>query len=574
MAAVREGFLEEQLSKKYKIPPEQLEQARKQHSKNHLGLLTNLQQLAVLSEQQVIDIQVECFGARVLHLKSQPLKPEIVNLCPEEIRNRYQLLPVGLAGNILTVATSSIFQAQQALPEIQKTTHHFINFILAHPAEIRQRLLEFSSVQESIDELLEIRARELLDLPELSQEKLLEDPHGPVAQVINYLINTAVTAGASDIHFEPLSKNYRVRFRLDGLLREIKTFDKVFTAPFAAALKVMAAIDIAETRMPQDGSFRSNIAGRTVDFRVATYPTELGEKIVIRILDSNKGGINLDNLLLPDSEKAKLIEMIEKPHGLIVCAGPTGSGKSTTLYAILNHLNSPECNILTIEDPIEYRMAGISQAQVNSKKGFTFASGLRAMLRLDPNVILVGEMRDLETAAIGCQAALTGHLVLSTVHANSASQTVARFIDMGVETFTVASALQAVISQRLLRRLCTHCREAYTPAPVDMAKAGFTPPFPKELFRRKGCAQCHEDGYRGRMTVMEILVIYDDIRPLLQQAAPAGVIFQAAKERGMMTIHESALDKVRQGLTDTAEMERVLGVNPLGSPMILEKKAA
>lgn len=557
---LKEGFLEEQLSSKYKVSDEQLNQARKLNAKNRVGILTNLLQLGVLTEKQVIEIQVECFGTRVLALKNYPLKPEIVQLLPEDVRNKFSMLPVAQAGNILTVATSSIFQAQLASPELQKYSTCFMNFVLSYPSEIRARLAEFSKAQENLDGILQGRAKELSDAPELTAQKLIEDPHGPVAQVINFLVNHAVTSGASDMHFEPSQSNFRVRFRQDGVLRQIKAFEKVFAAPFAAALKIMASMDIAETRMPQDGTFRQLIAGRTVDFRVATYPTEFGEKIVIRILDSNKGGASIDNLMLPEEEKKKLITMIENPYGLIVCTGPTGSGKSTTLYAILAHLNSPDVNILTIEDPIEYRMGGISQAQVNVKKGFTFASGLRAMLRLDPNVILVGEMRDLETASIGVQAALTGHLVLSTVHANSATQTVARFIDLGVEPFTVAAALQGVISQRLVRRICEACKEQYKPTVEEVRSVGFANPLPVALFRGKGCKECHNSGYRGRVPVQEILVIYDEMRPLIQNGADPGRIFVEARKRGMMTIRENALEKVRKGITSVEEIVRVLGV--------------
>jgi len=569
----KEGLLEGQLTSKYGVTDEQLKQAKTQNAKNRAGLLSNLQQAGILTERQAVEIQVECFGTRVLQLKSYPLKAEVIGLLPEDLRNKYQLLPVGLSGNILTVATSSIIQAQLLSPELQKITPNFLNFVLAYPSELRARLQEFSQAQENIDEMLEGRAKELADAPELTEQKLIEDPHGPIAQVINYLIGHAVSGGASDMHFEPMQSTYRVRFRQDGVLRQIKTFDKVFTAPFAAAIKIMASMDIAETRLPQDGTFRQNTAGRIVDFRVATFPTEYGEKIVIRILDSNKGGISIENLLLTDEEKAKLIQMIENPYGLIVCAGPTGSGKSTTLYAILAHLNSPDCNILTIEDPIEYRMAGVAQAQVNVKKGFTFASGLRAMLRLDPNVILVGEMRDLETAAIGVQAALTGHLVLSTVHANSATQTVARFVDLGVEPFTVAAALQGVISQRLVRKICDSCREPYTPKPSELAEAGLAKVASPTLFKGKGCAQCHQSGYKGRLPIMEILVINEDLRPLIQRGASPEDLFRLARQQGLMTIRENALDKAQRGYTTLEEILRVLGVYE-PEEVIAQKKAA
>lgn len=577
---LKEGFLEEQLSKRYGITPDQMNQARKLNTKNHQGILLSLQELGALNEQKVVQIQEECFGTNALQLKQLPLKPEVVNLVPEDIRAKHQIIPVSLTGNILTIAIGSLFQGQSVNPFIQKHTHHFLNFVLAAPTEIRERLLEFSKDKENIDDILELRAKELANSSDLSDQKLIEDPHGPVAQVINYLVNTAVTGNASDMHFEPLANSYRVRFRQDGLLREIKSFEKLFAAPFAAAIKIMASMDIAETRLPQDGTFRLLISGRTVDFRVATYPTEFGEKVVIRILDSNKEGITLDAMLLPPAEKAKLVATVEKPYGLIVCAGPTGSGKSTSLYAMLAHLNSPKRNILTIEDPIEYRMPGISQAQVNNKKGFTFAAGLRAMMRLDPNIILVGEMRDLETASIGMQAALTGHMVLSTVHANSATQTIARFIDLGLEPFTVASALQGVISQRLVRKICEHCKVAYKPTQQELIDAGFSTPYPTELYKGKGCPKCHNDGYKGRIPVMEVLIVHDDMRNLIKDGASPMELYDSAIKHGMISIRENTIEKVKAGLTTTQEMLRVLG--PVGhkesgesSPTLpLQKKKA
>ncbi len=460
-------------------------------------------------------------------------------------------------GNILTVATSSLTQAQAALSEIQKATPCFVHLVLSYPSDLLERTGEFTKSQANIDELLEGKAKELTG-KDLDQ-KLIDDPTGPVAQVVNHLLSQAVTNGASDIHFEPLAQTLRIRYREDGILQEVKTFDRLFSTPFAAAIKVMAGLDVAETRIPQDGAIHQSIAGRKIDFRVATYPTDNGEKIVLRILDSSKDWISLDALMIADSEKQKLIHAIENPQGLILCTGPTGSGKTSTLYAVLKHLNTPKRNILTIEDPIEYRIGGISQAQINTKKGFTFATGLRSMLRLDPNVILVGEMRDLETAEIGVQASLTGHLVLSTVHANSSTQTVARLIDMGVEKFLVGSALSAVISQRLIRKICDKCRVGYPPSADELKGIGYQGPPLKHLYRGKGCNHCRGEGYRGRVPVMEILIIHNVMRPIISKHADPGLLFQEARKHGLKTIQEAGLEKVLGGITTAQEMTRVLG---------------
>lgn len=554
-----ESFIERQLTKTLRIPQEKIAEARKQNLVNHLGLLTNLQKLGVITERQAVEVESAAFTTRIIKFKNYSLQPELLELIPENLRAKHQLVPLTKQGNILTVATSSLLNSQSAIPEIQKASGCFVSLVLAFPSELEERLGQLASPSANMDQMLEGKAKELnVSSTELDQ-KLIEDPNGPVAQVLSHIMQQAVSTGASDIHFEPMQSTLRIRFRDDGILREIKTFDRVFVAPFAAAIKVMGGMDIAETRLPQDGSISQTIAGRKIDFRVATYPTEYGEKIVMRILDSNKDWISVDSLQLPERIKEALVQTIESPQGLILCAGPTGSGKTSTLYAILKHLNKTSENILTIEDPIEYRMTGITQAQVNNKKGLTFATALRAMLRLDPNVILVGEMRDKETADTGCQAALTGHLVLSTIHANSATQTMARLIDMGVEQFIVASALRAVLSQRLLRKICTKCKVDYTPNQDELTQCGFQSPFPKTLSRGKGCSFCHNEGYKGRIPVLELLIIHNDLKPIIAKTADSGKLFHEARKYGMWTIHEDAVEKAKQGLTTTEEILRVLG---------------
>lgn len=556
---LKEGFLEQKALTTLGISAEKLAEAKKQNATNHLGLLPNLQKLGAITDRQAVDLEAAAFNARVIRLKNYTLQASTLELIPEELRAKYQLLPLSKQGNILTVATSSLLQSQAAVPEIQKATNCIINFVLAYPTEMGERLGQLGGSGANIDQMLEDKAKELSGNTNEVDGSLFEDPNGPVAQVITHLFNQAVLNGASDIHIEPLPTNLRVRFREDGLLREIKTFDRVFVAPFTAAIKVMASMDIAETRLPQDGSISQTIQGRRIDFRVASYPNEHGEKIVMRLLDSNKDWINIDALQLPEGVKKNLIETIECPQGLILCAGPTGSGKTSTLYAILKHLNKITENILTIEDPIEYRMSGITQAQVNNKKGLTFATALRAMLRLDPNVILVGEMRDKETADIGCQAALTGHLVLSTIHANSATQTMTRLVDFGVEKFIVGSALLGVISQRLLRKICTKCKEEYSPTLEEVESAGFKQPYPTKLFRGKGCHHCHNEGYKGRIPVLEFLTISNEMRPVISKTADPGKLFELARNHGMWTIHEDASEKARVGITSSAEILRVLG---------------
>lgn len=569
---ITEGFIEQRLMSDLGVSAEKVAEANKLNAANHLGLLANLQKMGVISEKQSVDTEAKAFNTRVVKLKNYSLQPELLELISEDLRTKYQLLPIAKKGNLLTIATSSLLTSQAAVPEIQKATQCFVTFVLAYPTDLSERMGQLSGAGANIDQMLEGKAKELnISTADLDQ-KLIDDPNGPVAQVLSHIMQQAITAGASDIHIEPLATTLRIRFREDGLLKEVKTFDKIFVAPFAAAIKVMGSMDIAETRIPQDGSISQQFSGRRIDFRVATYPTEHGEKIVMRILDSNKDWISIEALQLPEKIKNQLVATIENPQGLILCAGPTGSGKTSTLYAMLKHLNRPSENILTIEDPIEYRMQGITQAQVNTKKGLTFATALRAMLRLDPNVILVGEMRDKETADIGCQAALTGHLVLSTIHANSATQTMARLIDIGVEKFVVASSLLAVVSQRLLRKVCTKCKIEYTPTEAELSQAGFTSTLPSTLFKGKGCVVCHMEGYKGRIPVLELLIVHNDMRPIIAETADPGELYEAARKHGMWTIHEDACEKARLGLTSTEEILRVLGKAP--TPVREIKKAA
>ncbi len=556
------GILEKKLSDRFGITPAQLSEAKKLNATNQLGLIPNLKKMSLLSDKQSVELESESFSIRIVKLKGYVLQSEITELVPTDLRSKYHLIPLTKVGSILTVATSSVIECQAAVSEIQRVSNCLVSFVLAYPSDIADRMTEISKGQTDIDEMLESKAKELTSSKDGANAKLITASDGPVAQVINHLLGQAISNNASDVHFEPSSETLRVRFREDGILREVKTFDKVFTSPFSAAIKVMSSMDIAETRLPQDGSISAVFSGRKIDFRVATYPTEHGEKIVLRILDSNKDWISVNALGLPERVKQSLIQLIESPQGLILCAGPTGSGKTSTLYALLGHLNTTKRNILTVEDPIEFRIKGISQAQVNKKKGLTFATALRAMLRLDPNIILVGEMRDKETAEIGAEAALTGHLVLSTIHANSASQTMSRLIDIGVEPFVVANSLLGVISQRLLRRLCPKCKVPYKPTQEELSLIGWTEDIPDQLMKGAGCGNCRGEGFKGRVPVMEFLIVHNDMRSIISNKEDAGALFAAARAHGMWTIHEDARDKIKNGITMISEAIRVLGIPP------------
>lgn len=387
------------------------------------------------------------------------------------------------------------------------------------------------------------------------------DDEAPVIRLVNALIYRAVKERASDIHIEPFEKDVRVRFRVDGLMYEVTQVPKRAHAHIAARVKIMSQLDIAEKRIPQDGRIRLKIAGKDIDLRVSTIPTTHGERIVMRLLDKSAVLLDLEKIgFAPDMLK-QFAQIIQRSHGIIPVTGPTGSGKTTTLYAALSRINSPDINILTVEDPIEYQLRGIGQMQVNSKINLTFATGLRAFLRQDPDVILVGETRDLETAEIAIQASLTGHLVFTTLHTNDAATAFTRLIDMGVEPFLVASSIIGVLAQRLIRKLCRDCCIPYDPTPEQLSQVGLTPEkiVGHTIYRDRdgGCEACSYTGYRGRLGIYELLMVDDDIRSMVIRREPSGKIKQRANQKGMLSLRDDGAAKVLQGTTSIEEISRV-----------------
>ncbi len=393
------------------------------------------------------------------------------------------------------------------------------------------------------------------------QDILDSDSDAPAIRLVNMLLVQAVKGRASDIHIEPFEKDLSVRFRIDGVLYEILRPPKRMQASIASRIKVLASLNIAEKRLPQDGRIRIKIAGKDVDIRLSTIPTTYGERIVMRLLDKTAILLKLDELGLSQERLSIIKRLITRSHGIILVTGPTGSGKTTTLYAALSHINSAEKNIITVEDPVEYQLSGIGQIQVNPKIELTFASGLRSILRQDPDVIMVGEIRDAETAEIAIQASLTGHLVLSTLHTNDAPSAVTRLIDMGVEPFLVSSSVVGILAQRLVRIICPHCKKPYTPKPLELKEAGIAQEELQsgQLFHGEGCKACMGTGYHGRIALFEILVVDDEIRELVVQRSDAATIRQLAVKKRMVTLREDGKQKVIQGITTTQELLRVTG---------------
>ncbi len=399
------------------------------------------------------------------------------------------------------------------------------------------------------------------DLEAETKDILDEDDEAPIIRLVNSVLNQAIKERASDIHIEPFEKNIVVRFRKDGVLKEIVRAPKRFQASIASRIKIMGNLDIAEKRLPQDGRIRIKIAGRDVDLRLSTVPTSYGERIVLRILDKQSVILDLESLGFRGENLDVITDLIERPHGIVLVTGPTGSGKTTSLYACLTRINTPDRNILTVEDPVEYQIQGIGQMQVNAKIGFTFARGLRAILRQDPDVVLIGEIRDLETAENAIQAALTGHLVFATLHTNDAPSAFTRLTDMGVEPFLSASSVIAVMAQRLVRGVCGDCKEEYEPLLDELVKIGFRDPERVQkdntFYRAVGCEECFGSGYRGRLGIHELLHVGDDVRSLVMQNAPATELKKAAVGDGMKTLREDGALKVLAGTTTIDEVMRV-----------------
>ena len=408
------------------------------------------------------------------------------------------------------------------------------------------------SAQEVVEELegeelsaLATSFNEPRDLMELTDE-------APVIRLLNSILFQAVKERASDIHIEPFERELEVRFRIDGLLYKMLSPPKVIQEALTSRVKIMSGLNIAEKRLPQDGRIRVKVAGRDVDIRVSLIPTFFGERVVLRLLDKQRGILNLREIGLSASNDAFMERILARTSGIVLVTGPTGSGKTTTLYAALSQINSPEKNIITVEDPIEYQLKGVGQIQVNPKIDLTFANGLRSILRQDPDIVMIGEIRDAETAEIAMQASLTGHLVLSTLHTNDAATAVTRLIDMGIEPFMVASSLSAVLAQRLVRVICPHCKESYTP---ERAYPGIDlPPF---LYRGRGCERCFNLGTIGRIGIYELLPIDAELCSMIIRREPAGAIKEYAISRGMRTLREDGLEKARQGITTIEEVLRV-----------------
>src|SRR5581483_7685405 len=481
--------------------------------------------LGYIQERDLVRALAEQVGLEFVDLSEYQVEPTATTLLPESLARRYRAIPIGEREGKLLVAMSDPANVY-ALDDIRAITNRDVQPVVATASDVEQAISKYSGMGDQIEALSSEAASAIEgEESEAEIEAALED--APIVKLVNAIMTQAVADRASDVHIEPMERDVRIRFRVDGVLHEVMHSPKNIQNGLISRLKVMADLNIAEKRVPQDGRIGMKVGGRVLDLRVATLPTVYGEKVVLRILDKSQALLQLSDLGFQEEAFKRYEASFRKPYGAILVTGPTGSGKSTTLYATLNILNQPDRNLITVEDPVEYRLAGINQIQVNPKAGLTFASALRTILRADPDVVLIGEIRDKETAMISIEAALTGHLVLSTLHTNDAPSAVTRLTEMGVETFLVASAVDCVIAQRLARRLCDRCKEAYAPDPVELIEAGY-PEWRvgelKELYRAVGCSACANTGYRGRFGLYEVMPVTEEIERLTVERASSDQI--------------------------------------------------
>jgi len=571
MARISRLSLTDVLLKEGFITEEDLKKAE-QHQRDNGGLLSYvLVKLGLVTEEQIVVGLAEQLGIPHMKLTHYKLDPEVVELLPERIIRKDKVIPLSQSGNTLTVATADPLNVLM-IDDLKALTGCNIQTIVATPSEIEQVVGDYYSTRASmnLDQLIAQSEKEtdtavqvVTDEQSVDLDQLMrEAEEAPIIRIANLILSRAIRERASDIHLEPLEKKVAIRYRIDGTLYPILTLPKGVQDAVISRIKIISEMDIAEHRLPQDGRFRVRAHNRDVDFRVSTIPTRFGEKVVLRLLDKAQlTGLTIDKLGLEQNVLEKYQKAIKQPYGMIVLTGPTSCGKSTSLYAAIRAINTPDKNILTIEDPVEYEAEGINQVQIYEKIGLTFAQALRSFLRQDPDIIMLGEMRDLETADIGIKAALTGHLLFTTLHTNDAAGAIVRLVNMGVEPFLISGALTFVGAQRLMRKVCKNCAHSYHPSKRLLKQLEIEDQVDNNLvlYKAKGCRICNNTGYRGRMAVMEALEIDDDIKELILRKVPELKIKKTAVSNGMIPLRKNAVTKVIRGDTTLEELARVAG---------------
>jgi len=546
------------------ITEEHLKKALKIQAKQGGRLGEILVNMGVIKEEQMVNVLAKQLGIPYFSLGTGMLKPAtdqgLETLIPKEFAIKNLVLPLSRVLKSLTCAMYDPLDLV-LIDNLRKITGCEINPVVATKSDIIKAIEEFYGKQvflkEAVEASYEVSAQEIEPIAgleegeELSLNALIaQAEEAPVVKLVDLIIRQAITEGASDIHIEPFKDRISLRYRVDGKLYEVPPPAKHMHLPIVSRIKILSKLDIAEKRLPQDGGFFVKVEDRLIDLRVSTIPTIYGEKVVLRILDKSKVVLDLNQLGFEPNQLEQIRKCINVPYGLILLTGPTGSGKTTTLYAILNEIKHPTKNIITVEDPVEYRLEGINQVQVKPEIGLTFATALRSFLRQDPDVILVGETRDLETAEICIRSALTGHLVLSTLHTNDAPSAITRLIDMGIQPYLIIPSLLMIVAQRLIRKLCPYCKEAYEPDPKQLGEIKLNTDL---IYRPKGCAKCSYIGFKGRVCVAEVLVVDEKIREMVSQQLNYQKIKEICIQRGMQTLYQTALKKVEAGITSLEE---------------------
>jgi type IV pilus assembly protein PilB len=560
------AILNELLRERGLVSDGQLAEIQEEHERTGKPLGQIVVDFGLLGEEQLLQAVADHLALDYVSLEGTELSPTVLRSMPSSAARMYGAVPVSATGNSLTVAVTDPYNPHLA-EELGFVLGKDVHLAVAPPKQIESIIARyFSEESGSLKDVLEDMESELskTDVGGKAAESALTSAaaleeiasKAPIVRFVNLILFQAIQDRASDIHFEPFEDEFKIRYRVDGALYEMAPPPKHLALPVISRIKVMSNLNIAERRLPQDGRIQINLAGRQVDLRVSTLPTQFGESVVLRVLDRTVVNLELESLGMPADIMEKTQELIRIPNGIFIVTGPTGSGKTTTLYSCLKRINSIDLKLLTAEDPVEYDIEGIMQVPVNEAIGMTFGRALRAFLRQDPDVIMVGEMRDLETAQIGIQASLTGHLVFTTLHTNDAPGAVTRMIDMGVEPFLISSTLEAVLAQRLVRTVCKKCRVAYEPTDAVISEIGLSKAdvAGRPFYYGKGCVECNETGYKGRKGLFELLIVTEPIRELINMRAPSGVIRAKALELGMRTLREDGIRSILNGETTVEEV--------------------
>ena len=568
MAKVSRLSLGDVLIRENFITPQDFERVKKYQREKGGTLSEVVVKLGLVSEEDVVIGLAKQLGLPHMKLSNYKLDEEVMGILPEQVVKKYRVVPLSKSGNTLTVATADPLNVL-LIDNLKARTSYNIQTIVCRPSEISQVIEQYYSemATQNLDELIEKSTGEEVEVVDNEESVNLDNllhqaEEAPIIRMVNMILSQAIRERASDIHLEPFEKKLQVRYRVDGILSPVTSIPKKAQNAIISRVKILSEMDIAERRLPQDGRFRVKAYGRDIDFRVSAIPTRFGEKIVLRLLDKAQvSGLTIEKLGLEGDVLEKYRRAISQPYGMIVLTGPTSCGKSTSLHAAIRAINTPDKNILTIEDPVEYEVEGVNQVQAHEEIGLNFSAALRAFLRQDPDIIMLGEMRDLETADIGIKAALTGHLLFTTLHTNNAVGAITRLVNMGVEPFLIAGCLIFAGAQRLMRKVCKNCSQPYRPLPELVEQLGINGKDPKKivLYKPRGCEHCNNTGYRGRMAVMEALEVNDEIRDMIIRRAPETEIEKVAIENGMVLLRHNALAKVLKGESTVEEMARITG---------------